>query len=116
MILKPFGPVLDFQEKKLFFALRVRPGKIKLGGNIAFADLQCLHLIPASGGSLGDSRMIVLHAVRKDGISIVLGQFARRDLAQWLEFLPQLAQELGGLPIYCLEKKDKAQRERNDHE
>ena len=104
VILRPFGTVLDLQEKKLFFALRVRPGKIKLGGNIPFADLQCLLMIPASGGSLGDSRMIVLHAVRKDGISVTLGQFARRDLAQWLEFLPELAKKLGDLPIYCMEK------------
>ena len=103
-ILRPFGPVLDFQEKKLFFALRYWPGKIKLGWNIAFADLKSLHLIPAPSGSLGDSRMIMLHAIREDGISVRLGQFARCDLAQWLEFLPQLAQKLGGLPIYCMEK------------
>ena len=31
-------------------------------------------------------------------------QFARRDLVQWLESLPQSAQKLGGLPIGCMEK------------
>lgn len=58
--------------------------------------MKCLHLIPAQGGSLGDNRMIMLHAVREDGISVRLGQFAWRNLAQWLELLPQLAQNSAG--------------------
>lgn len=104
VILLPLGPVFDFQEKKLFFAFRFRQGKIPPDRKFSFADLKCLRLISVPGGSLGDSRMILLDAVREDGISVRLGLFARRDLAQWLEFLPQLAQKLGGLPIYCMEK------------
>ena len=102
-ILVPLGPVLDFQKKELFFAFRYQLG-IKHPGRISFADLKCLHLIPGRNGSLGDNRRIVLCAVREDGRSFRIGEFARRDLEQWLEFLPLLAQKLGGLPIYCLEK------------
>lgn len=99
----PVCMVFDLQEKKLYRCHFFNPGKLSKAKNVSCSDWKYLMISRYSAGKQGIRLKVSAHS--DTGRQTIICHTALNHLSMLLEFLPELAEKLGNLPIVLKAEK-----------
>ena len=99
----PVCMVFDLQEKKLYRCHFFNPGKLSKAKNVSCSDWKYLMISRYSAGKQGIRLKVSAHT--DTGRQTIICHTALNHLSMLLEFLPELAEKLGNLPIVLKAEK-----------
>ena len=100
----PVRMVFDFQDKKFYRCHFFKPEKSNRAKHISFADWKYLEISRYSAGKQGIRLKVT--ALTETGKKTVFCHTALKKLPVLLDFLPELAEKLGNLPVILNAEKN----------